>query len=305
MLQKKSNIKDSQNFLHDDRLVSLLINKSSIEKEDVVYEIGSGKGIITKALAISCKKVISIEFDAQLAQKLKHKFKNTPNVEIVCADFLQYNIAENFKYKFFSNIPFNITADIMSKVLALDGVQDIYFIMQYEAFIKHSGMPYYHECLKSLMYKPFFEAELVHEFTPTDFIPVPEARIVFARFTPKKEPDLYTSDAGMYRDFIAYLFTAHGQNIKDKSKKIFSYEQLKRASKNIGFSLECAVGALKYQHWLALFDVYMKFVPADKKILLDGAYNRLLNEQGRLNKEHKNRKRNGGSARCYGKRKFE
>ena len=40
----------SQNFLKDKTLVANLINQSSITKDDVVYEIGAGEGIITEQL---------------------------------------------------------------------------------------------------------------------------------------------------------------------------------------------------------------------------------------------------------------
>jgi len=302
MNEQRANIKDSQNFLHDEELVSLLISKSSLGRQDIVYEIGAGKGIITKRLAASCKRVIAIEFDAQMAQALKLQFESDPNVEIVCADFLHYEIAENEKYKLFSNIPFNITADILSKVLALEGIQDVYFIMQYEAFLKYSGMPYYSDCLKSLLYKPFYKAELVYEFAPTDFTPAPKARIILARFTPKTEADISLNEVAAYRDFLSFLFAASGDRFSDRSKKIFSYEQLKRSAKTIGFPPSCAIGELTYQQWLAIFEVYLKYVPSEKKAIINGAYSRLLNTQDKLSKVHRNRNREGGATQI-GKRK--
>jgi 23S rRNA (adenine-N6)-dimethyltransferase len=296
------NIKDSQNFLHDNRLVSMLIGKSSIDEQDVVYEIGAGNGIITRGLAPVCKKVVAIEFSYEMAKALKQQFSGISNVEVVYADFLRYEITESTGYKFFSNIPFNITADILSKVLELDGVQDIYFILQYEAFLKYAGTPHYRDCLKSLLYKPFFEAELVYVFAPTDFVPVPKARIVLARFAPKVKADISLNHVTAYRDFLAFLFSENGNSFKEKSKKILSYEQLKRTTKSIVFSPDCAISEISYPQWIALFDIYLKYVPSEKKALLNGAYNRLLTQQGKLSKLHRNRNRNGG-APYNGKRK--
>ena len=296
------NLKNSQNFIHDDKLVTLLINKSNIDLKDIVYEIGAGKGIITKGLADSCKRVIAFELDTQLAQNLKQKFKGVQNVEIVSTDFLKYAIKGKEKYKFFSNIPFSITGDILSKVLSLEGVQDIFFILQYEAFLKYAGMPYYNDCLKSLLYKPFFDIEMLHEFVPEDFRPTPKARIVFVHFKPKVKKDILSDNAKAYKDFLAFTFTANGQSIKDKLKKIFSYEQFKRASKDIGFFLNCLVNELSYQQWLSLFKIYIKYISNEKKVIVNDAYDRLLNEQSKLNKVHRNRNRSNKS--FNGKRKF-
>ena len=56
-------LKDSQNFLYDSQLVKKLINLTSINKFDIVYEMGPGKGIITKELDKIVQKVIAVEID--------------------------------------------------------------------------------------------------------------------------------------------------------------------------------------------------------------------------------------------------
>jgi len=304
MITEQPNIKHSQNFLRDINLVTRLVGESSINGQDTVYEIGGGKGIITSALAAVCENVVSIEADRQIAETLKQKFADTANVEVVFGDFLKYPIPRNLKCKFFSNIPFNITADIMTKVLACDNVQDIYFIMQYEAFLKYAGAPYYDECLKSLIYKPFFQAELLYEFEPTDFSPAPKARIVLARFERKEYSDIKIEETEAYRDFISFVFSESGKTLKEKTKRIFTYEQLKRASKSIGFSVDKTITELKYSQWLALYELYKKYVPSDKKALVAKAYKKLTLSQGKIDKIHRNRQQNGGNRR-NGKRKFD
>lgn len=294
---ERLNIRNSQNFLRDINLVRRLVRMSSLTIEDVVFEIVGGKGIITSALASVCKKVISIEADPQIAETLKKKFVSTNNVEIVFSDFLRYVIPTGLRCKFFSNIPFNITAEIMTKVLAASNVEDIYFIMQYEAFLKYAGEPYYSECLKSLIYKPYFETELLHEFEPADFSPAPKARIVFARFRRKNSPDIAVCEIEGYKDFLCFVFEEKGKSLKEKLKRLFSYEQLKRASKNIGFSVEQSLSDLKFAQWLALYELYKKYVSPDKKALVTGANKKLSLAQGKLQKIHRNRHQNGGTPR--------
>ena len=47
-------IRNSQNFLHSKKLVKRLVDESNLNNEDIVYEIGPGKGIITAELASCC-----------------------------------------------------------------------------------------------------------------------------------------------------------------------------------------------------------------------------------------------------------
>jgi len=287
---REVNIKYSQNYLHNEALVKELIGKSNIGNNDVVYEIGAGKGIITQQLALSCKKVISFEYDSQLSTHLKHRFESNPNIEIINSDFLQYVFKDYLYCKFFSNIPFNITAELMMKVLELKGVKDIYFIMQYEAFLKYAGSPYYRDCFKSLQYKPFYIMEILHEFSPTDFSPVPKARIILAHIYPRINTDICKREKDNYLDFLSFMFLENGSSFKDKSKRIFSYEQVKRISKDYSISLDSSLLDLTIQQWNCIFQVYLNYVSAEKKTMVDGSFKYLKGEQSKLEKIHKNRR---------------
>lgn len=64
------NLKNSQNFLVDKNLVRNLIQKSQLNKNDIVVEIGPGKGIITNLLAEQVGNVIAIEYDENLYKAL-------------------------------------------------------------------------------------------------------------------------------------------------------------------------------------------------------------------------------------------
>lgn len=281
-------IEHSQNFLHSKRLVSELLSKSNLTNEDTVIEIGPGKGIITEELSKRCGQVIAIEYDKELTHMLKKNFTNISNVKIIECDFLKYKLPNNETYKICANIPFNLTADIMKKVLELDNsLTDIYFIMQYEAFMKYAGKPYYNESMRSLLYKPWYTAELIHEFQPSDFHPIPNARICFAHFQKRVPPDVKESKD--YKNFISYIFTASGNSFKEKTKKLFSYEQQKRICKQIKISMNSSVTEIAYEGWIILYDLFLKFVSSEKKELVRESEKTLKENQKKLHKIHQNR----------------
>jgi 23S rRNA (adenine-N6)-dimethyltransferase len=128
---------------------------SSIGSGDVVYEIGPGRGIITAELAQVARKVIAVEKDPHLVGQLCQRFQNVKNIEIIRNDFLRYHIPEG-KYKVFASIPYNITADIVRKLLYMPPVpSEVYLIMQKEAAEKFSGCP--NETQFSILAKPWFD----------------------------------------------------------------------------------------------------------------------------------------------------
>jgi 23S rRNA (adenine-N6)-dimethyltransferase len=106
----------AQNFLKSPKLVRLLISASTISSYDTVYDVGAGRGVITAELARIARKVIAIEEDATLIKELHHRFQGVDNVKLMEGDFLRYRIPDR-EYKIFANIPYNITADIVRRIL--------------------------------------------------------------------------------------------------------------------------------------------------------------------------------------------
>ena len=59
-------IKFEQHFCIDNNLIQNLVKAAELDKEDVVLEIGPGKGILTRELAKKARKVIAVEIDITL-----------------------------------------------------------------------------------------------------------------------------------------------------------------------------------------------------------------------------------------------
>ena len=131
-------IGNSQNFLHSARLVEKLVECSSIGREDTVYEIGPGKGIITRALARRAKAVVAIEADTGLYARLVNDLSALQNVTVHRGDFLQYRLPSK-PYKVFANIPFDLSADIIRKLTDTEvAPTETYLVVQEQAAQKYA-----------------------------------------------------------------------------------------------------------------------------------------------------------------------
>ena len=280
------NIKDSQNFLHDKSIVERIVKMSNINKSDIVIEIGPGKGIITEALDKKCKQVITIEHDKDLYNVLIHKkFENT---KIINDDFLNYKFQTNNKYKIFSNIPFNMTTEILDKIFEnYEVIDDFYIIMQKEAAERYIGTP--QETFKSLIFKSVYSSLIIYEFKKSDFHPIPNIDIVLAHFHKKEYSDIKNASVTMYLDMLAYIFNEKGSTFKEKSKSVFTYEQLKRLSKPIKLNINTTISSITYTEWISIFNCYRQFVQEDKKSLIKGSFKRQKENQKKLEKIHRTR----------------
>ena len=78
MLKAKKSL--GQNFLKDEEVLNRIIESANLSKEDVVIEIGPGKGALTKKLAAVCGKVIAIEIDERMVEFLQEELVEIENV---------------------------------------------------------------------------------------------------------------------------------------------------------------------------------------------------------------------------------
>lgn len=214
-----------QNFIKYPSLVRELIAAANITKDDLVVEIGPGKGVITTELARKVKEVRAIERDRELFEKLKIKTQNS-NIKLINEDFLKWPLPED-KYKVFSNIPFSITAEIIEKLLmATNQPKEMYLIMQQEAaekYIKNSQ--------NAVLVYPWYEVKILGEIDRTNFTLKPQVKIIFAKFSKREKSFMVEADKKDFINFVKYGFNQWQPTISLALKKIFTYAQIKTLEK--------------------------------------------------------------------------
>ena len=196
----------SQNFVRDPQLIDSLLDRSTIQSCDLVYEVGPGTGIITERLARRCRRVVAIEKDTQLAGYLHARFYAYPNITIHAADFLHFPLPLT-PIKVFANIPYALTAAIVTRLTAATTApSDSYLIVQREAADRFIG--YRRATLYAALLHPWFAADIVHRFQPGDFRPVPKVESVLLRLRRRGRPLVPAADTPFFRDFVTFAFTA-------------------------------------------------------------------------------------------------
>jgi len=89
--------------------------------DSIVFEIGPGTGILTRELLKRAKKVIAIETDKELFEKLQISFAGdiaVNKLELIYGDIRAFNISALPKeYVLVANIPYYLTGDIFRMFL--------------------------------------------------------------------------------------------------------------------------------------------------------------------------------------------
>lgn len=103
-----------QNFLIDQNILKNIIKVADIKNKDVI-EIGPGLGSLTYYLLEEAKSVTSYEIDSDMVRVLKGEVDNEKFI-LIEEDFLRVQLEYQGKRTFVSNIPYNITSDILFKL---------------------------------------------------------------------------------------------------------------------------------------------------------------------------------------------
>jgi len=255
MIEKQNNLSISQNFIKSSKLIeSIIREKTSINSQDVVLDIGAGKGVLSFELSKKCQKVIAYELDKKLVKELKAKISETciTNIEVIEGDFLN-EVVNVPKYKVFSNIPFSISAEIINKLLLSENPPtDSYIFLEKGAGYRFLGMPYSQESILSMKLKCEFDGEITHQFSKFDFQPIPKADVILVRF--KKIDESKTDfDKGAFIEFITRIFDRKKHILKNALETEFSFNQIKRIKRDLGLDLSIPPSRLLFEKWLQIY----------------------------------------------------
>ena len=198
----------SQNFLRSPRIALMLVGYSNIRKRDFTLDIGAGSGVFTFALSKKSAQVLAIEFDRETFKKLKNNTKNLENVEVLCADFLNFNLSKlPKKYKVCANIPFHLSSPIIQKLTnAQNSPKSIYLILQKQFARKLIVSDKNFTSALGVKIFPFFESKIKKPLQKSDFTPPPAVETVFFEMKRRETPIISKEEQPIFNDFIEKMF---------------------------------------------------------------------------------------------------
>ena len=179
-----------QNFLINQGILDKIIHAAELTGENTVVEVGPGIGNLTKKLAEKAGKVVAIEKDRRLIEKLREEFKNT-NTEIVEGDALKLK-AENLglrdgEYKIVANIPYYITSNLLRTVFEQwPRPKLIVLTVQKEVAQRIVAKPP-HMNILALSVQFFAEPKIISYVSRGSFRPIPKVDSAIIKLNPKHQ----------------------------------------------------------------------------------------------------------------------
>lgn len=216
-----------QNFLVNPDVIEEIINYAQITKDDTIIEIGPGVGFVTEQLVKYAKKVIAIELDEEAIKELEKL--ECDNLEIIHNDILKTDISalSNEKVKVVANIPYYITAPIISHLLGeiddlnnknRNSISEIILMVQEEVarrMVASEKSPSKQYGLLTILAQFWTNCEIIRLVGRKSFFPAPKVNSALVGLKINNEPKLKLSDYSHFRRVLKAAFSQRRKNIKN------------------------------------------------------------------------------------------
>lgn len=207
-----------QNFLVAPAWQRRIAAAVAAQPGDLILEIGGGPGDISALLAAGGCRLIVVELDSILAERLRRRFAGQANVTVVEADILTLDLqallgAPASRRRVFGNLPYYITSPILFHLFRVaDQLTDATVMMQKEVAARvtaEPGSPAFG--LLSASCQLFSRPRRLFDLPAGAFRPRPEVTSTLVRLdfmTP------LTAQAGATEKFLAFLRACFAQKRK-------------------------------------------------------------------------------------------
>ncbi len=226
---KRTKIKAlGQHFLKNQTILKKIIRSISPCKEDLIIEIGPGKGALTFPLAEKAGKVIAIEIDPFLIPYLQRK--NIPNLTILEKDILRVDFnklvekEENFKghVKLVGNLPHSLSSPLLFKVLQVKELfSECVFLLQKEVaerICSRSGSKKFAPL--SILFQIHFSARKRFVVPPECFTPPPKVNSALVSLKKRDAPLYPISKEESFHNFLKGAFKHRRKILRNNLEKL-------------------------------------------------------------------------------------
>ena len=226
-----------QNFLIDPNIVNKIYRTIDPIDSDNILEIGPGEGVLTKIILPEVNKMVSIEIDPVLVNKLNNS-NQLKKLKVVNKDILKTNIYDldiDNPVRVIGNIPYNITSQIIFWLIEqLDYWSDAFIMVQKEVahrLIAKVGTKEYSRL--TVVVGAYLDVDYCFTIPPTVFIPKPKVDSAFIRFTKKRNALI---EDHKYIRFNKLVRAAFNQRRKMLRNSLGSWDISDQVKEKINFS---------------------------------------------------------------------
>ena len=227
-------------------------------------------GILTRELALKCRKVIAVEKDGKMAGLLRKNLERFKNVEIIEGDILKINleriIRNNQKYKVVANIPYYITSPIIKLFLESSAnPKEIILLVQKEVAERICGAPGKMSVL-ALSVQIYGEPKIIDFVSKNSFWPPPKVDSAILKISNIKSADEVKKNLELENTPLKNLFRIIKIGFSSKRKKLVNNlsvgldlekEKVLKIFEKLGINKNVRAQELSLEEWTKLTGFFL------------------------------------------------
>ncbi len=248
----------SQNFLIDGNIIRKIADAANVQPGDFVLEIGPGPGALTQDLLQRGARVIAVEKDRVLANRLT---RLQGELTVYNDDILEFDFAQKLdpflkgqKAKVIANLPYHITAPILTKFACMhDRIDSMVFMVQHEVarrMTANPGSKDYGSLTLFLNYHCL--AEYVFKVKRTCFYPVPKVDSAVVRLQLRDPPSV--SDPESFLNIVRQAFEKRRKMLRNSLSGEYAPEAVVRALEQSGLNPKARPEELSLDQFIRFYE---------------------------------------------------
>lgn len=220
-----------QNFLHDESIISQIVDSIGLNRDDNLVEIGPGMGALTEPLLEQVDAMTVIELDRDLASSLRIRIgaNSHPNFNIINTNAMQFDYStlyhsdeqgsqqsEPKKLRIVGNLPYNISTPLLFTLLEYsDIIEDMHFMLQKEVVERITadvGSKIYGRLSVIMQY--FCETQYLLTVPRGAFNPPPKVTSAVFRLRPHKTKPVQAEDEKLFALVVRETFNHRRKTLR-------------------------------------------------------------------------------------------
>ena len=222
-----------QHFLHDRTVIERIITAIDPKPDQIIVEIGPGRGALTLPLLDRGGRLHAIELDRDLAARLPAIAAGRGEFTLHQADAVTFDLtalAGDRRLRVVGNLPYNISTPLLFHLIdQIDVVEDMTFMLQKEVADRLAAAPRSKAYGRlSVMVQWRCDVELLFDVAPDAFVPPPKVYSSVLCLRPRPSP-LAVGDAQRFHDIVQAAFSQRRKTLRNSLRSLLDQPAFERA----------------------------------------------------------------------------
>ena len=249
-----------QHWLRSDAVLNKILRAGKLQSSDRILEIGPGTGNLTRLILPFVESLTAVEIDRDLCEKLR-KTMHQPNFHLIEGSILDIPLPEQTN-KVIANIPYNITGEILKRLLGtlaepIQQFEQIVLLVQKEIgdrLAAKAGHKAYNALSVKIQY--LADCQFICDVPAAAFYPPPKVNSAVIRISPRP-PITPASDPKFLDRLLTMGFATKRKMLRNNLISEIDRDRLVLILESMGINSQVRAEDLDVAQWVALSEAVL------------------------------------------------